>query len=128
LALGLGRTVGELECSLSPRELADWQAYYLLEPWGAWRDNYHAGLVAARLSNLFRGKKAKPVSPADFFYEYSAPQKSQTNCESFKVLLMALAKDKSHGRRSGKTGPPDGGADSPVSAGTGEIQGEAEPH
>lgn len=50
-------------------ELVEWVAYYELEPFGARRDNWHAGIIAALLANIHRAKGAKAVSPSDFLLE-----------------------------------------------------------
>lgn len=53
---------------MSSSELSDWIDYYKLEPWGAWRDNYHAALIASmhakegtRLSEFFYEPPKEPV-------------------------------------------------------------------
>jgi len=65
-------------------------AYYELEPFGARRDNWHAGMIAALLANIHRGKGAKAASPADFMLEdpgARAKKRSQTTI----ARLMQLA-------------------------------------
>lgn len=47
-------------------ELRAWEAYYALEPWGQARDNMHAGLIAAAVSNPHRKKGTRPVTHKDF--------------------------------------------------------------
>ena len=42
---------------MDAHEFAQWKAYYQLEPFGADRDNLHAGIIAASLSG---------GNPADF--------------------------------------------------------------
>ncbi|NSM11376.1 DUF4035 domain-containing protein [Moraxella bovoculi] len=52
LALALGRTVGELEHSLSYEELICWQAYDRLDPFGGYRQDIQtAHLLYAKLGN-----------------------------------------------------------------------------
>ena len=72
LALALGRTVAELGVTMSSSELSDWIDYYKIEPWGSWRDNYHAALIASmhakegtRLSEFFYEPPAEPVLDKD---------------------------------------------------------------
>ena len=57
---------------MSSSELSDWIDYYKIEPWGAWRDNYHAALIASmhakegtRLSEFFYEPPAEPVIDKD---------------------------------------------------------------
>jgi hypothetical protein len=66
LALALGRTVAELERSLSSAELTEWAGYSLLEPFGQQRaDDGQRGIMAL-LYNANRAPKAKAVEPSDF--------------------------------------------------------------
>ena len=67
LALALGRTVSELEDSLTSSELSDWIDYYQVEPWGAWRDNWHAAILACLLS----GEERPDIQ--QYLYRYVEP-------------------------------------------------------
>lgn len=66
LAGHLGRTVGELEVSLSSRELSEWIAYSALEPFGQDRTDDGFRLLASMLFNTNRGKGARALAPGDF--------------------------------------------------------------
>lgn len=66
LAGHLGRTVGELELSLSSRELSEWIAYSSFEPFGQGRSDDGFRLLASMLYNINRGKNARPLSADDF--------------------------------------------------------------
>ena len=57
LALALGRTVAELEETISSDELTQWIAFYNMEPFGSERDNIHAGIIASTLANIHGGSK-----------------------------------------------------------------------
>lgn len=51
LAIGLGRSLGEIE-QLSPAERAEWEAFYELEPWGYEIENFRSAMgpmVAAQI-------------------------------------------------------------------------------
>lgn len=57
----------ELLERLDSRELSEWMAYYSIEPWGAERDNLHAGIVAKAIYDVNQDpKKHRDISPADF--------------------------------------------------------------
>lgn len=45
--MSLGRTVGELEQSLTIHEFVEWQAYNRLDPMGGYRGDLQAALIAA---------------------------------------------------------------------------------
>lgn len=66
LAIRLGRTVGELERSMTTRELTDWMAYYQLEPWCDDRRDMQIAVVAATIANANRGKNQRSYRPEDF--------------------------------------------------------------
>lgn len=91
LALGLGKTVAELEASLGAAELDDWYSYWSEEPWGAWRDNVHAGLIAAAcLSPYMKGQKA---TFEDFMLK-SSDKKREDETQQSLAWLTAVAKVK----------------------------------
>lgn len=60
--------MAELGQRLSVQEFTAWRAYYQLEPWGAWRDNWHHANLAALLANIHRGK-GQPIQAHAFMFE-----------------------------------------------------------
>ena len=93
LALALGRTVSELEQSLSSSEFTEWSAYYSLEPFGAERDNWNIAQLCALFWNANRGKKGKARGVIDFMYRDTTTQK-QAKTVGFLAGLKALGKRK----------------------------------
>ena len=65
LALALGKTVGELR-GMSAQELAEWQQFSCLEPFGEYRNDLRAGIISATIANTAQIKRTKPFSPIDF--------------------------------------------------------------
>lgn len=98
LALGLGRTVAELELGMSGREFDDWQEFYAVEPFGSMRDNLHAGQIAAMIYNVNRGKRAPPIQASDFLLiERTASDEASEDArknEQSRAAFHALAKPK----------------------------------
>lgn len=92
LALALGRTVAEVE-RMPAREVDEWQRYYALEPFGAWRDNAHAGLIAAQLANVHRKKSARPVTFRDYLLVDKETDRA-TKTARFFGWLRAVAQRK----------------------------------
>lgn len=88
LALALGRTVEELKNTLGSGELSYWKAYYTIEPFGAWRDNFHAAQIAQAIYNMNGAKP--PRKAADFFYE-SVNARRARETGAFLAKLDALA-------------------------------------
>lgn len=43
-------------------ELAEWVKFWKMEPWGAYRDNIHAGFIAATIANVNRKPNTKPIT------------------------------------------------------------------
>lgn len=81
-------TVRELETRIEARELQEWMVYFSLEPWGAVREDYRAGVVASTLVNVNGGKKAgKAAQPKDFFPLYSQhSNRTQTNEQQMSIF------------------------------------------
>ncbi len=52
--------------STTSRELAEWQAFARLEPFGPRREDVRAGTIAATVYNMNRGKDAPSLDAADF--------------------------------------------------------------
>jgi len=63
----MGRTVAELDETMSSSEYSDWLEYYELSPFGPWRDNFHSAQICALLYNANRGK-SRPLGIDDFMY------------------------------------------------------------
>ena len=56
--------MAEIE-QMGSSELFEWYKYWQMEPWGSYRDNIHAGLIASTLANAFMSK-GKRVNYQDF--------------------------------------------------------------
>lgn len=67
----MGRTVDELLDTISGEELADWKAFYALQPFGPEHNEWLNGIAASTVANAFRGKGQKAMQPFDFMQEYS---------------------------------------------------------
>jgi len=46
--------------------------YYQLEPFGAERDNLHAGLICSTLANLKKAKGTQPAQAKDFLFKFKS--------------------------------------------------------
>lgn len=67
LAALFGMTVRELQARMDMVEFAEWLAYWTIEPWGASREDYRAGVLASAILAPWTKKGRKPPGPADFF-------------------------------------------------------------
>lgn len=64
LALALGRTVAELEASLSQRELLEWAEFYSIDPFGGFRADIQTGILSTVIASVIGGNKR--AKPSDF--------------------------------------------------------------
>jgi len=55
---------------LTARQVAEWAAYYRIEPWGEERGDYRAAIISSTVYNMQRGKKSKPLTPKDFMPKF----------------------------------------------------------
>ncbi len=49
--------------------MREWLEFYDLEPWGAWRDNFHAATIAQTVAQTVQRKGGQRIDPQRFFYE-----------------------------------------------------------
>lgn len=83
---------------MSAREFSEWLAYWKLEPWGSWRDNWHSANLTALLFNIHRGKRSA-MKPKDFMYEDRVVS-VQRMAKTFSAKMRALVE----GQKNGKPG------------------------
>jgi len=70
---------------MSSTELAYWQAYYHVEPWGEWPAERRVAIQ----DTLIAGAAGRRCSPDEFLPEsWKAPKKSQTWREMKNAVLM----------------------------------------
>ena len=92
LALALGRTVAELETTLGSGELSKWYAYYQIEPFGQWRDNYHAAIIATCVAN-YSGNTKQARQIDEFIYQHIDVVREKETMRTMKWLdAMAVKK------------------------------------
>lgn len=51
---------------ISSRQLAEWQAFWRVEPFGELREDWRWACLLATLANMMRGEKGEMVMPGDF--------------------------------------------------------------
>lgn len=72
--------------------IMEWQEYERLEPFGAWRDNWHMAVLASLLANIHRDpKKCGVVSPSEFMF--SDPQTAQERADLDMVARFEARAD-----------------------------------
>lgn len=86
LSYRLGRTLRELEATLTVEELVLYAVAEGIEPRGEARADLRAGIIAAAASNPYRKKNAPPFKPADFIPKF---RRQKQNMGLLKKQLMA---------------------------------------
>ena len=88
--MSLGCSRRELLGSLTARELAEWMAYEMLEPFGAPAHAFNAGVVASTLGNVNRARDSEPFVPEDFTPQiYRKPKDEAARRERVKKRRLA---------------------------------------
>jgi hypothetical protein len=67
------------------REFLEWIEYERIEPFGQWRDNWHAALIASLIANANRRPGAPPVQIREFMYV-----DPQTDAENKDAEMIAF--------------------------------------
>lgn len=89
-------TVAELEVRMGASELLEWMQYFSSEPFGTYRDNIHAGLIAATLANIHRKKGTRPLTFSDFMLQDPSESRRRSTREA---LTWFKSVAKKHGKK-----------------------------
>lgn len=84
--------MAELETTLGADELDCWYAYWVEEPWGSYRDNIHAGLIASACLAPHQ-KPGNRATFEDFMIKSAAKRRADDTAQSLD-WLMSVAKPK----------------------------------
>jgi hypothetical protein len=68
------------------REFAEWRAYFNLEPFGQWRDNYHAAMIAHLIAQAFRDKRRPKPEFEDFLFKDQYTRDEETEARMLKFF------------------------------------------
>lgn len=60
--------------------------YQKLEPWGAWRDNWHAAMISTILASAHRDPKRPPPRMHEFFYVDAETARDRQDMETLAML------------------------------------------
>ena len=66
--MALGKTVREIE-EMPASEVEGWRAFYQIQPFGPWRDNYHSAMVAHILASANRNPHRAAPRLSEFMYK-----------------------------------------------------------
>lgn len=86
-------TVRELLSRIDTAELVEWMAFYELEPFGYFRRDLEAALIAQTIANVNKGKGKQPFKLTDFLLKFKADEDERKQSVSeMKSILLAIAK------------------------------------
>ena len=94
----MGKTLKQLYKEIDSSELSEWEAYYIIEPWGEQKADVRTGIIASTIANVNRGKNAKAFTYNDFIlkskleFEHNARQRKKQSSEQLSSVLMGMAK------------------------------------
>ena len=93
--MALGKTVRQLLDETDSRELAEWEAYDRLEPFGETRADLRAGIIASTVAAGYPRKHSRPMYPRDFMptFGHEAGREPDENvAEQVRAVFGALRK------------------------------------
>ena len=91
-------TVRELLNRIDSSELTEWAAFYSLEPFGDFRSDMQAGIIASTIANCNRSKHSKTFKPIDFMPLVKEEPK-QMSGDEIKNVLKAMAEEQNNKRK-----------------------------
>jgi hypothetical protein len=77
--------------------VAEWREFYLMQPFGPWRDNMHAALIASTLANSNRPKGSAPITLDVFMYrdaDDTIAWRKQKDLEAFEAIAHQIERVK----------------------------------
>lgn len=96
----MGWSIRWAEENIDARELAEWLAYYRVEPFGEERDDMRSASIACTMANIHRGKNQRAYRISEFMLSPSADatKPEQTPAQMKAVLQSAFSAFKASGR------------------------------
>ena len=88
----LGRTVEELQATITGDEFAGWCSFYALEPWGYEADTWRMAVLAATTAN-YSGNIRKPLDVADFIPGIDRNRPKQTPEQMRRAIKTMTERD-----------------------------------
>lgn len=83
-------------------EYRRWQMYYMAEPWGAMRDNWHAGMIASAIYNARPGKKRRLAKVKDFLLRPKEEERAETTRSTLGWLMGLATKRRKRKKKHGE--------------------------
>lgn len=67
--------------AMSARQFEEWAVFYAQDPWGEFRADLRAGIVASTLANIHRKPRAPAFLPVDFMPYVERPPIAEADLE-----------------------------------------------
>jgi hypothetical protein len=85
------------------RLFREWLEYEQLEPFGQWRDNFHAAMIASILATVNRDpkKQPQPIRLSEFFYVDAETERENAD-QQLLGTLRAVSKTKTKAKAKRK--------------------------
>ena len=64
-----------------------------MRPFGAWRDNWHAAVIASMIANVNRKQGTAAYKPSDFFYKDAQTAQMEKDAETIAWLDAKVKAD-----------------------------------
>jgi hypothetical protein len=106
--MSVRRLLGEMDS----REITEWMAYEMVEPFGPWREDVRAGVIASTIANVNRGKSSKPFKPTDFVLEFGK-QRKPVDDTALMMAQMQMFAAVQNATVSDESGTPAAESDNP---------------
>lgn len=71
---------------LTSREITDWIAYEMVEPFGEYRADLRAGIVAATVANVHRPKGRRAFKPEEFMPNFGERKQQQSVADMHMIF------------------------------------------
>ena len=84
-------TVRELLSRIDSKELSEWAAFYSIEPFGYFRSDMQAGIIASTIANCNRQKNSRSFKPMDFMPFGNHVKQNVMSGEEMKAVMMGIA-------------------------------------
>ncbi len=76
---------------IDARELAEWEAFYNIDPFGEGRDDLRAGIICSTIHGMAGKIANKAMAPADFMPFLTKPEREPQSPEEQQMLCGAIA-------------------------------------
>ena len=71
--------------------MAEWEAYFMLEPLGEERQDIRFAQLCQLLGNIHRSKKQAKFKIEDFLLNFDKPKKKKQSVSDMKNILLGLS-------------------------------------